>query len=108
MGKDVSAADLTKPAKIELAETKPVSKEISVPTPSVPAAPCGLALVDEKKDVATIQRLLKMAWARTGLVDGIMGRKTKKAIESFVGVSDTSPPTEKVIAHLDSMLCEKI
>ncbi|MGJ8624491.1 MAG: peptidoglycan-binding domain-containing protein [Yoonia sp.] len=85
-----------------IAEPETVAQAISAPEP----APCGLALVTEENDIATLQRLLTLAGQDPGPVDGFLGQQTFTAMNAFVPNADWGTSITDTIAVVDAFLCQ--
>lgn len=93
---------------------KPVDESMVLEEPEVLATleaqedgvvACGKALVDELTDAATLQRLLKMAGADPGPIDGFLGPKSFAAMDAFVEDAGWGTSILDTIKLLDEHLC---
>ncbi|EET47479.1 hypothetical protein TR2A62_0675 [Thalassobium sp. R2A62] len=66
---------------------------------------CGRALADELTEAATLQRLLKMAGADPGPIDGFLGPKSFAAMDVFVEDAGWGTSISNTIELLDKHLC---
>lgn len=83
-----------------------VSSEQAAQETATPPAPCGLATLPEgERPVLTLQRLLLLAAANPGPLDGIPGRRTRRALVQVLGTEATNLPVGDAIAALDEKLC---
>lgn len=74
--------------------------------PGSPVSPCGLASVAEGEPGITLQRLLVVAGANPGPLDGLPGARTRGALVQILGDQAADlEPAEAVIA-LDAFLCD--
>ena len=80
------------------AKTEPVAPE--------PAAPCGIATLEEGSDGKLLQQLLIIAGADPGPVDGFVGNDTRKALAEVLGTSSVAMETADALTALDKFLCE--
>lgn len=101
-------------AEVEVEQPPVVIQTVTADTTAPQARPvstvtsgCGLGLVNEATDVATMQRLLVMLGTDPGPVDGFLGPATFRAMDEFVEDSgwDTSIPD--LIATLDAAHCAR-
>lgn len=67
--------------------------------------PCGLAVIPEGTPGLTVQRLLVLAGADPGPIDGIPGRMTRAALREVLGKSQSVLSLRKMIFELDALLC---
>lgn len=68
---------------------------------------CGVSVVNEATDVATMQRLLILLGEDPGPVDGFLGPASFKAMDVFVEDSNWGTSITNVIAVLDALHCER-
>lgn len=66
---------------------------------------CGLALVPPDTPAATLQRLLVLAGADPGAVDGSFGPKTKNAVVQVLGFAGRDLDLPQAISAVDAYLC---
>ncbi|WP_417250657.1 peptidoglycan-binding domain-containing protein [Celeribacter sp.] len=71
----------------------------------VDAPPCGLATLPEGTQGQDLQRLLVLAGADPGWIDGIVGPRTRSAIAEVLGPINGPLDIERTIAELDALLC---
>ncbi|WP_299031624.1 peptidoglycan-binding domain-containing protein [uncultured Sulfitobacter sp.] len=74
--------------------------------PPEPAAPCGLATLEGGSNGKLLQRLLIIAGADPGPVDGFVGNDTRKALSEVLGTSAATLETTQALAALDAFLCK--
>ncbi|MBU2937627.1 MULTISPECIES: peptidoglycan-binding domain-containing protein [Pacificibacter] len=67
--------------------------------------PCGLAAIPEGTPGFTVQRLLTLAGADPGPIDGIIGGMTRAAISEVLGEPQETLDLSKVIVELNALLC---
>lgn len=88
--------------------TAPVSAPVQAPLtsakPVVPVA-CGLALLPTQDAAKTLQRLLAMAGADPGPIDGLIGPLTNAATAKALGPQSASLSVAQKIAKLDADIC---
>lgn len=68
---------------------------------------CGVSVVNEATDVATMQRLLILLGEDPGPVDGFLGPATFKAMDVFVEDSNWDTSITSVISVLDALHCDR-
>lgn len=68
---------------------------------------CGIAIVDEPNDVATVQRLLILLGEDPGPVDGFLGPATFKAMDVYIENSNWDTSISDAISVLDAQHCER-
>lgn len=74
-------------------------------TENVAAAACGLAAIPEGTPGFTVQRLLVLAGADPGPIDGVPGRMTRTAISEVLNEVQGDLDLPKVVFELDALLC---
>lgn len=70
------------------------------------AIPCGLAAIPEGTQGQTLQRLLVLAGAKPGPIDGIVGKSTRRAITDVLGTPQSIVDVPNTISELHSFLCQ--
>lgn len=94
------------PAPNDAAQPDAPQSDTNAPETDTQVA-CGLAVVREATDVATLQRLLTLAGTDPGPVDGFLGPQTFKALDTFVPDSNWGTSVPDAITVLDAVLCER-
>ncbi|PJE28260.1 hypothetical protein PSM7751_02199 [Pseudooceanicola marinus] len=75
----------------------------------LPSGQCGLSAIDEgSSPVMTLQRLLQEGDFAPGAADGMMGPRTRQALQRALGDSATGLTVTEAIAALDRALCAEI
>lgn len=102
----LAASDVEdKPESIEEAtENETVAHQVEE-TENAVAEPCGLAAIPEGTPGLTVQRLLVLAGAEPGPMDGVPGRMTRAAISEVLGGDQDASDLSEVIVELDAFLC---
>ncbi|MBU2867240.1 peptidoglycan-binding domain-containing protein [Pacificibacter marinus] len=80
---------------------QPQGKDIEIAA----AEPCGLAALPEGTPGITVQRLLTLAGANPGPIDGIIGGMTRAAISEVLGEPQETLDLPQVISELNALLC---
>jgi hypothetical protein len=68
--------------------------------------PCGLAVIPEGTQGQNLQRLLVLAGANPGRIDGIVGKRTRRAIAEILGPPQGIIDIPSTISELDTLLCQ--
>ncbi|UWR22014.1 peptidoglycan-binding protein [Sulfitobacter sp. S190] len=71
------------------------------------ASPCGLAVVDELTDIATMQRLLVLLGEDPGPVDGFLGPKSFAAMNAFVSNAGWGTSIPELVNVLSERHCSQ-
>jgi hypothetical protein len=101
---ETQAADVPQaPLEQPVLETKVV--EVPAAVVEQPVEPCGLAAVPEGGAGITLQRLLVLAGADPGAIDGFPGQLTRQAMTEALGAPSAGLETQDAIAALDRLLC---
>ena len=75
----------------------------------LPSGQCGLSAIDAgSSPVMTLQRLLQEGDFAPGAADGMMGPRTRQALQRALGDSATGLTVTEAIAALDRALCAEI
>jgi hypothetical protein len=67
--------------------------------------PCGLATLPQGPDGITLQRLVVLAGANPGPIDGFPGKRTRAAIIELLGERGATLPVDEAIIALDQLVC---
>lgn len=85
----------------------PVTQPADVVVPQNTEIACGVAILNEATDIATMQRLLTLLGEDPGPVDGYLGPATFQAMDAFVDGSNWDTSITDTIAVLDALHCER-
>jgi hypothetical protein len=81
------------------------SPKLEVVVEPTPELACGLAQVEDGPDGMLLQRLLIVAGADPGPVDGLVGGGTRKALAGVLGNASREMDIPAAVAALDQFLC---
>lgn len=99
---DIEASDF----KIEPTPTiEPAVAVVVVDEPPIVEPPCGIETVTETNEVAALQRLLVIAGANPGAIDGLLGPNTFQALASYVDDPSWDISVPAAIATVDAAIC---
>ncbi|MGO4906917.1 hypothetical protein ACEN2J_01150 [Pseudorhodobacter sp. W20_MBD10_FR17] len=74
---------------------------------ATPTVPCGVNAIPQGPEGITVQRLLVLAGANPGRIDGFPGRRTRNAIVELLGAEGRTMPIPEVITALNQRLCNQ-
>ena len=96
---DPVSTDVEDPVVVEAEDPAPAPVETPEPEP------CGVALLPDVSDPIALQRLLVMAGANPGPIDGIIGRRTRNALRQVTNLNLSKVGVPDAIVALDALLC---
>ncbi len=88
-----------------LEEAEPEPEPEPVPEPE-PEPDCGIETLPESDPTSMLQRLLILAGADPGPVDGLWGRKTRQASIDVIGERAQDMSVEDLVLAVDASLCK--